>query len=167
MKTLIDFVKMMVKYGTITPEEGVSYLGKKDRTLQLVTRLNLESLAWETAINFHKFFHSWKLTVNQWMVKSPSIASSQAKNPKKRPLFLCPLKLLFPFTGGSGVWILLPTDRLASGPLCTSSSDLLCARRHMCSQWKYQPPTRKLSSQGNPTNNISFCENGVHLHKVR
>lgn len=29
MKTLIDFVKMMVKYGTITPEEGVSYLGKK------------------------------------------------------------------------------------------------------------------------------------------
>uniref|UniRef100_A0A672GIN3 Secretogranin-3 n=1 Tax=Salarias fasciatus TaxID=181472 RepID=A0A672GIN3_SALFA len=26
MKTLIDFVKMMVKYGTITPEEGVSYL---------------------------------------------------------------------------------------------------------------------------------------------
>nr|XP_014030723.1 unnamed protein product [Salmo salar] len=27
MKTLIDFVKMMVKYGTITPEEGVSYLG--------------------------------------------------------------------------------------------------------------------------------------------
>lgn len=29
MKTLIDFVKMMVKYGTITPEEGVSYLGKR------------------------------------------------------------------------------------------------------------------------------------------
>lgn len=28
MKTLIDFVKMMVKYGTITPEEGVSYLGE-------------------------------------------------------------------------------------------------------------------------------------------
>ena len=28
MKTLIDFVKMMVKYGTITPEEGVSYLGR-------------------------------------------------------------------------------------------------------------------------------------------
>lgn len=31
MKTLIDFVKMMVKYGTITPEEGVSYLGKNLR----------------------------------------------------------------------------------------------------------------------------------------
>lgn len=44
MKTLIDFVKMMVKYGTITPEEGVSYLGKKDLTLRLVWRLNLESL---------------------------------------------------------------------------------------------------------------------------
>lgn len=29
MKTLIDFVKMMVKYGTISPEEGVSYLGEK------------------------------------------------------------------------------------------------------------------------------------------
>jgi hypothetical protein len=28
MKTLIDFVKMMVKYGTVSPEEGVSYLGK-------------------------------------------------------------------------------------------------------------------------------------------
>lgn len=28
MKTLIDFVKMMVKYGTISPEEGVSYLGE-------------------------------------------------------------------------------------------------------------------------------------------
>uniref|UniRef100_A0A8C8SMN8 Secretogranin-3 n=1 Tax=Pelusios castaneus TaxID=367368 RepID=A0A8C8SMN8_9SAUR len=28
MKTLIDFVKMMVKYGTITPEEGVLYLGE-------------------------------------------------------------------------------------------------------------------------------------------
>lgn len=36
MKTLIDFVKMMVKYGTITPEEGVSYLGKTHLTLQLV-----------------------------------------------------------------------------------------------------------------------------------
>lgn len=32
MKTLIDFVKMMVKYGTITPEEGVSYLGKTPNT---------------------------------------------------------------------------------------------------------------------------------------
>lgn len=32
MKTLIDFVKMMVKYGTITPEEGVSYLGKTPHT---------------------------------------------------------------------------------------------------------------------------------------
>ena len=33
MKTLIDFVKMMVKYGTITPEEGVSYLGKMERNI--------------------------------------------------------------------------------------------------------------------------------------
>lgn len=32
MKTLIDFVKMMVKYGTITPEEGVSYLGKTNHS---------------------------------------------------------------------------------------------------------------------------------------
>ncbi|MEE6503057.1 hypothetical protein FKM82_004731 [Ascaphus truei] len=31
MKTLIDFVKMMVKYGTITPEEGVNYLGRVHR----------------------------------------------------------------------------------------------------------------------------------------
>lgn len=34
MKTLIDFVKMMVKYGTITPEEGVSYLGESTYFLQ-------------------------------------------------------------------------------------------------------------------------------------
>lgn len=34
MKTLIDFVKMMVKYGTITPEEGVSYLGESTFFLQ-------------------------------------------------------------------------------------------------------------------------------------
>lgn len=33
MKTLIDFVKMMVKYGTITPEEGVSYLGETRRNV--------------------------------------------------------------------------------------------------------------------------------------
>uniref|UniRef100_A0A3Q3X173 Secretogranin-3 n=1 Tax=Mola mola TaxID=94237 RepID=A0A3Q3X173_MOLML len=32
MKTLIDFVKMMVKYGTITPEEGVSYLGETNHS---------------------------------------------------------------------------------------------------------------------------------------
>lgn len=36
MKTLIDFVKMMVKYGTITPEEGVSYLGKTTARLIMV-----------------------------------------------------------------------------------------------------------------------------------
>lgn len=36
MKTLIDFVKMMVKYGTITPEEGVSYLGESTYFIQLL-----------------------------------------------------------------------------------------------------------------------------------
>lgn len=51
MKTLIDFVKMMVKYGTITPEEGVSYLGKTDLARQSVSRLTLKSLAWETAFS--------------------------------------------------------------------------------------------------------------------
>lgn len=55
MKTLIDFVKMMVKYGTITPEEGVSYLGKNNLTLQLVLRLNLESFPREIAF-FTNFF---------------------------------------------------------------------------------------------------------------
>lgn len=52
MKTLIDFVKMMVKYGTITPEEGVSYLGKRYLTVKLVYGLNLEILDWET-ISLH------------------------------------------------------------------------------------------------------------------
>ncbi|XP_013910056.1 PREDICTED: secretogranin-3, partial [Thamnophis sirtalis] len=42
MKTLIDFVKMMVKYGTITPEEGVSYLENLDAMIALQTRKKLE-----------------------------------------------------------------------------------------------------------------------------
>uniref|UniRef100_A0A3B3ZNE7 Secretogranin-3 n=1 Tax=Periophthalmus magnuspinnatus TaxID=409849 RepID=A0A3B3ZNE7_9GOBI len=40
MKTLIDFVKMMVKYGTITPEEGVSYLNL-DAMIALQTKNKL------------------------------------------------------------------------------------------------------------------------------
>ncbi|XP_044294768.1 secretogranin-3 isoform X2 [Varanus komodoensis] len=43
MKTLIDFVKMMVKYGTITPEEGVSYLENLDAMIALQTRKKLET----------------------------------------------------------------------------------------------------------------------------
>ncbi|KAG6939717.1 secretogranin III [Chelydra serpentina] len=43
MKTLIDFVKMMVKYGTITPEEGVSYLENLDAMIALQTKSKLES----------------------------------------------------------------------------------------------------------------------------
>ncbi|XP_036910530.1 secretogranin-3 [Sturnira hondurensis] len=42
MKTLIDFVKMMVKYGTISPEEGVSYLENLDETIALQTKSKLE-----------------------------------------------------------------------------------------------------------------------------
>ncbi|KAJ7311420.1 hypothetical protein JRQ81_007063 [Phrynocephalus forsythii] len=42
MKTLIDFVKMMVKYGTITPEEGVSYLENLDAMIAQQTRKKLE-----------------------------------------------------------------------------------------------------------------------------
>ncbi|XP_004543525.3 secretogranin-3 isoform X1 [Maylandia zebra] len=38
MKTLIDFVKMMVKYGTITPEEGVSYLENLDAMIAMQTK---------------------------------------------------------------------------------------------------------------------------------
>ncbi|KAG8440488.1 hypothetical protein GDO86_006297 [Hymenochirus boettgeri] len=41
MKTLIDFVKMMVKYGTITPEEGVSYLENLDTTIAVQARNKL------------------------------------------------------------------------------------------------------------------------------
>uniref|UniRef100_A0A8C2G3W1 Secretogranin-3 n=1 Tax=Cyprinus carpio TaxID=7962 RepID=A0A8C2G3W1_CYPCA len=41
MKTLIDFVKMMVKYGTITPEEGVSYLENLDAMIALQTKNKL------------------------------------------------------------------------------------------------------------------------------
>ncbi|KAK2847705.1 hypothetical protein Q7C36_009387 [Tachysurus vachellii] len=41
MKTLIDFVKMMVKYGTITPEEGVSYLENLDNMIAAQTRNKL------------------------------------------------------------------------------------------------------------------------------
>ncbi|XP_037689899.1 secretogranin-3 isoform X1 [Choloepus didactylus] len=42
MKTLIDFVKMMVKYGTISPEEGVSYLENLDEMIALQTKNKLE-----------------------------------------------------------------------------------------------------------------------------
>ncbi|XP_001380622.4 secretogranin-3 isoform X2 [Monodelphis domestica] len=45
MKTLIDFVKMMVKYGTISPEEGVSYLENLDATIALQTKNKLEKNA--------------------------------------------------------------------------------------------------------------------------
>ncbi|XP_051952919.1 secretogranin-3 [Xyrauchen texanus] len=41
MKTLIDFVKMMAKYGTITPEEGVSYLENLDAMIALQTKNKL------------------------------------------------------------------------------------------------------------------------------
>ncbi|KAG7482370.1 hypothetical protein JOB18_019652 [Solea senegalensis] len=41
MKTLIDFVKMMVKYGTITPEEGVSYLENLDAVIAMQTKNKL------------------------------------------------------------------------------------------------------------------------------
>ncbi|NP_001280206.3 secretogranin-3 isoform 1 precursor [Gallus gallus] len=43
MKTLIDFVKMMVKYGTITPEEGVSYLENLDTMIAVQTKKKLEN----------------------------------------------------------------------------------------------------------------------------
>ncbi|KFV84679.1 Secretogranin-3, partial [Struthio camelus australis] len=43
MKTLIDFVKMMVKYGTITPEEGVSYLENLDTMIAVQTKEKLEN----------------------------------------------------------------------------------------------------------------------------
>uniref|UniRef100_A0A4W4GZ73 Secretogranin-3 n=1 Tax=Electrophorus electricus TaxID=8005 RepID=A0A4W4GZ73_ELEEL len=41
MKTLIDFVKMMVKYGTITPEEGVAYLENLDAMIAMQTKNKL------------------------------------------------------------------------------------------------------------------------------
>ncbi|XP_036390393.1 secretogranin-3-like [Megalops cyprinoides] len=41
MKTLIDFVKMMVKYGTITPEEGVAYLEHLDAMIAIQTKNKL------------------------------------------------------------------------------------------------------------------------------
>ncbi|XP_072258482.1 secretogranin-3 [Pyxicephalus adspersus] len=41
MKTLIDFVKMMVKYGTITPEEGVNYLENLDAMIAVQTKNKL------------------------------------------------------------------------------------------------------------------------------
>ncbi|KAM9313120.1 secretogranin-3 [Gastrophryne carolinensis] len=41
MKTLIDFVKMMVKYGTITPEEGVNYLENLDAMVAAQTKKKL------------------------------------------------------------------------------------------------------------------------------
>ncbi|KAL0601088.1 Secretogranin-3 [Plecturocebus cupreus] len=53
MKTLIDFVKMMVKYGTISPEEGVSYLENLDEMIALQTKNKLEKNATD---NISKLF---------------------------------------------------------------------------------------------------------------
>lgn len=88
MKTLIDFVKMMVKYGTITPEEGVSYLGKGDLTLQVLSRLNLESFAWETAFSFSLISSLLEIS-NEHMVNSPFTASPPPPQKKEKPSFLC------------------------------------------------------------------------------
>uniref|UniRef100_A0A7N4V1L7 Secretogranin-3 n=1 Tax=Sarcophilus harrisii TaxID=9305 RepID=A0A7N4V1L7_SARHA len=52
MKTLIDFVKMMVKYGTISPEEGVSYLENLDATIALQTKNKLEKNATDNKNRF-------------------------------------------------------------------------------------------------------------------
>ncbi|XP_075714117.1 secretogranin-3 [Rhinoderma darwinii] len=41
MKTLIDFVKMMVKYGTISPDEGVNYLENLDTMIATQTKNKL------------------------------------------------------------------------------------------------------------------------------
>ncbi|KAM3926414.1 secretogranin-3 isoform 2-T2 [Leptodactylus fuscus] len=49
MKTLIDFVKMMVKYGTITPEEGVSYLENLDAMIAAQTKSKLG----KNAVNYN------------------------------------------------------------------------------------------------------------------
>ncbi|XP_008590804.1 PREDICTED: secretogranin-3 isoform X2 [Galeopterus variegatus] len=54
MKTLIDFVKMMVKYGTISPEEGVSYLENLDETIALQTKNKLEKNATDNKIPSEK-----------------------------------------------------------------------------------------------------------------
>ncbi|XP_063305112.1 secretogranin-3 [Pelobates fuscus] len=45
MKTLIDFVKMMVKYGTITPEEGVKYLENLDTMIAVQTKNKLGKIS--------------------------------------------------------------------------------------------------------------------------
>uniref|UniRef100_A0A8C5N0X0 Secretogranin-3 n=1 Tax=Leptobrachium leishanense TaxID=445787 RepID=A0A8C5N0X0_9ANUR len=45
MKTLIDFVKMMVKYGTITPEEGVNYLENLDAMIAVQTKNKLGKMS--------------------------------------------------------------------------------------------------------------------------
>ncbi|KAM6201314.1 secretogranin-3 isoform 1-T1 [Rhynchocyon petersi] len=52
MKTLIDFVKMMVKYGTISPEEGVSYLENLDEMIALQTKNKLEKNATDNKNKF-------------------------------------------------------------------------------------------------------------------
>uniref|UniRef100_A0A4X2KA95 Secretogranin-3 n=1 Tax=Vombatus ursinus TaxID=29139 RepID=A0A4X2KA95_VOMUR len=52
MKTLIDFVKMMVKYGTISPEEGVSYLENLDATIALQTKNKLDKNATDNKNRF-------------------------------------------------------------------------------------------------------------------
>lgn len=96
MKTLIDFVKMMVKYGTITPEEGVSYLGENHLTLPLVLRLNLESFVGETAFSFSQISSVLEMN-DESLVRGLFNASSQAKQKKKTHLHFCLSSQAAPF----------------------------------------------------------------------
>uniref|UniRef100_A0A8C5T7E9 Secretogranin-3 n=1 Tax=Malurus cyaneus samueli TaxID=2593467 RepID=A0A8C5T7E9_9PASS len=74
MKTLIDFVKMMVKYGTITPEEGVSYLENLDTMIAEQTKKKLENPSTKTRT---------KLTADKSSEEADSTKEEAAKMEKE------------------------------------------------------------------------------------
>lgn len=114
MKTLIDFVKMMVKYGTITPEEGVSYLGKTANTSCVYVSDKFEVLPYKGKVHEKSLFQcicSGRHINNLSIINFVKLAVSmrEAEQQIFRPvcsflaLHVCSAKLMFPISGSSGV----------------------------------------------------------------
>ncbi|MBN3291370.1 SCG3 protein, partial [Polypterus senegalus] len=83
MKTLIDFVKMMVKYGTITPEEGVSYLDKfndDDNTKEEAAKMEKEYESLKDSTKKEGKVNAEPAVLDEWQLRPeiPDLSSDPA-----------------------------------------------------------------------------------------
>lgn len=168
MKTLIDFVKMMVKYGTITPEEGVSYLGKSYLPLEVALRLNLKILAWKPGISF--FFLFFLQMNDEKMVLKKSILPKQSGKKKSLISACSPVfsQAVVPFNRRHRT-VNPVTHRQISirAIVCIQLRFTACSPSHV-QPWKDQPPTRdSCHLRKNPQTTSLFCEDGVQSQTAR